>query len=101
MRPLKPAAILAQTPILSAPSARKCLKNLAMSVGHYENFPVASILLPARLRQPVGVVYRFARTADDFADEGNLAPTERLARLEEFRGQLRRLEQKQPRKAPV
>ena len=72
-----------------------------MSVGHYENFPVASILLPARLRQPVGVVYRFARTADDFADEGNLAPAERLARLEEYRDQLRRLEHKQPPQTPL
>jgi squalene synthase HpnC len=72
-----------------------------MSVGHYENFPVASILLPTRLRQPVGVVYRFARTADDFADEGNLAPAERLARLEEYRGQLRRLEQNQPPQTPL
>lgn len=72
-----------------------------MSVGHYENFPVASILLPARLRQPVGVVYRFARTADDFADEGNLAPAERLARLEEYRDQLRRLELNQPPQTPL
>ncbi|TMH21183.1 MAG: squalene synthase HpnC, partial [Betaproteobacteria bacterium] len=41
-----------------------------MSVGHYENFPVASVLLPAALRRPVSLIYRFARTADDFADEG-------------------------------
>lgn len=72
-----------------------------MSVGHYENFPVASILLPARLRQPVGVVYRFARTADDFADEGNLAPAERLERLQEYRDQLRRLERNQPPQTPL
>jgi phytoene synthase len=72
-----------------------------MSVGHYENFPVASILLPARLRQPVGVIYRFARTADDFADEGNLAPAERLARLEQYRDQLRRLERNQPPQTPL
>lgn len=63
-----------------------------MSVGHYENFPVASVLLPARLRRPVGMIYRFARTADDFADEGDLAPQERLARLDQFRTALRRLE---------
>ena len=36
-----------------------------MSVGHYENFPVASVLLPAPLRYPVSVIYRFARSADD------------------------------------
>ena len=63
-----------------------------MSVGHYENFPVASVLLPAALRRPVKLIYRFARTADDFADEGDLAPHERLARLESYRAELRRLE---------
>ena len=45
-----------------------------MSVGHYENFPVASVLLPAALRRPVTLIYRFARSADDFADEGDLRP---------------------------
>ena len=72
-----------------------------MSVVHYENFPVASILLPTRLRQPVGVLYRFARTADDFADEGTLAPAERLARLEEYRDELRRLQQNRPPQSPL
>ena len=41
-----------------------------MAVDHYENFPVASILLPRRLRRPVEIIYHFARQADDFADEG-------------------------------
>ncbi len=36
---------------------------------HYENFPVASWLLPARLRPHVAAIYAFARAADDFADE--------------------------------
>ena len=43
-----------------------------MPVDHYENFPVASILLPRRVRRPVELIYRFAREADDFADEGVL-----------------------------
>jgi squalene synthase HpnC len=55
-----------------------------VSVGHYENFPVASLLLPRELREPVGVIYRFARTADDFADEGNDAPAARLEKLKGF-----------------
>ena len=59
-----------------------------MSVGHYENFPVASLLLPRELREPVGVIYRFARTADDFADEGDDPPELRLASLQEFRLEL-------------
>jgi squalene synthase HpnC len=63
-----------------------------MPVGHYENFPVASLLLPARLRHPVSVIYRFARSADDFADEGNISAPERLALLDGYRDELRRLE---------
>jgi phytoene synthase len=59
-----------------------------VSVGHYENFPVASVLLPAHLRRPVAVIYRFARTADDFADEGDDPPAARLAKLDDYRRQL-------------
>jgi squalene synthase HpnC len=62
-----------------------------MSVGHYENFPVASVLLPARLRPAVTAIYWFARTADDFADEGGDPPGERLARLDAYRGELARI----------
>jgi squalene synthase HpnC len=55
-----------------------------MAVNHYENFPVASVLLPAALRKPVALIYRFAREADDFADEGETAAHERLQNLESF-----------------
>jgi squalene synthase HpnC len=55
-----------------------------MPVEHYENFPVASILLPRALRRPVELIYRFAREADDFADEGTLAPAARLDALDTF-----------------
>src|SRR6267378_3231021 len=72
-----------------------------MSVGHAENFPVASVLLPAALRHPVSVIYRFARTADDFADEGDLRPQERLARLEGYRAELRRLEAGRSPESPL
>ncbi|OGA09383.1 MAG: squalene synthase HpnC [Betaproteobacteria bacterium RIFCSPHIGHO2_12_FULL_69_13] len=67
-----------------------------MTVDHYENFPVASWLLPARLRGPVAVIYRFARSADDFADEGELPAAERLARLDSYRAELDRLERGRP-----
>ncbi|MDX1593721.1 MAG: squalene synthase HpnC [Gammaproteobacteria bacterium] len=50
--------------------------------GHYENFPVASVLLPRQLREPVAAIYAFARRADDHADEGDLDPDERLHRLD-------------------
>ena len=62
-----------------------------MSAGHYENFPVASLLVPARLRDAVGVIYRFARTADDLADEGDAPPAERLASLTAYRAELDRI----------
>ncbi|MGB8147984.1 MAG: squalene/phytoene synthase family protein, partial [Azonexus sp.] len=42
-----------------------------MPVDHYENFPVASFLVPAPLRRPIELIYRFARSADDIADEGD------------------------------
>jgi len=72
-----------------------------MSVGHYENFPVASLLLPPRLRAPVSVIYRFARSADDFADEGDLAPAARLALLDGYRAELDRLSKGTPPAAPL
>ncbi len=56
-----------------------------MSVDHYENFPVASLLLPKRLRRAVTDIYRFARGADDLADEGDATPSERRAALQTYR----------------
>ncbi len=61
---------------------------MRMTRSHYENFPVASRLLPRALRTPVSVIYAFARSADDFADEGELVPAERLARLDGYWRQL-------------
>jgi squalene synthase HpnC len=55
-----------------------------VSVGHYENFPVASRLVPAELRPAVVAIYRFARSADDIADEGDAPPHERLAALASY-----------------
>ncbi len=63
-----------------------------MSVDHYENFPVASILLPPALRQPIEVIYRFARSADDIADEGDAGPDERLAGLAAYQAELDQIE---------
>jgi squalene synthase HpnC len=55
---------------------------------HYENFPVASWLCPPALRPPIAAIYWFARTADDLADEGDAAPTQRLADLARYRDDL-------------
>ncbi len=63
-----------------------------MAVNHYENFPVASVLLPPHLRPAVALIYRFAREADDFADEGDAPAATRLAQLNRFSEQLRRIE---------
>jgi len=66
---------------------------LHMAQSHYENFPVASRLLPKHLRQPIAVIYAFARRADDFADEGDLSDHERLAALNDFSNKLNLIEQ--------
>ena len=60
----------------------------AVSVDHYENFPVASLLCPARLRPAVRAIYRYARTADDLADEGDASAEQRLADLDAYRRDL-------------
>jgi squalene synthase HpnC len=55
---------------------------------HYENFPVASLLLPGDLRPYVYSIYAFARTADDFSDEGVRPAGERLRLLDDWERQL-------------
>jgi len=56
---------------------------------HYENFPVASWILPRQMRPHIAAIYMFARIADDFADEGTVEPEERLQRLDAWRRRLR------------
>jgi squalene synthase HpnC len=58
---------------------------------HYENFPVVSFLIRRDLQKHVAIIYWFARTADDIADEGNLAAGDRMARLNGFESSFRRL----------
>ena len=58
--------------------------SLKIVQGHYENFPVASLLLPKKLREPIAVIYAFARSADDFADEGDINEQQRLAKLSHY-----------------
>ena len=68
-----------------------------MGVDHYENFPVASVLLPRRMRAPIEAIYGFARSADDIADEGDAADADRLAQLDRYR---RALDAIEARRAP-
>jgi squalene synthase HpnC len=72
-----------------------------MSVDHYENFPVASFLVPAPLRRPIEVIYRFARSADDIADEGEASTEERLAGLAAYQAELDRIESGQAPQTPL
>jgi hydroxysqualene synthase len=58
------------------------------AVDHYENFPVASWLTPARLRPAIVAIYWFARVADDIADEGDAPAAQRLADLSAYRADL-------------
>ena len=77
---------------------------MALPVTHYENFPVASLLCPPHLRQPIAAIYGFARTADDIADEGDAVPAARLADLAAYLADLRAIAQGQapsPRWASV
>ena len=77
---------------------------VAPPVTHYENFPVASLLCPPHLRQPIAAIYGFARTADDMADEGDALPAARLADLAAYLADLRAIAQGQapsPRWASV
>jgi hydroxysqualene synthase len=60
---------------------------------HYENFPVASWLVPRTMRPHVAAVYAFARVADDLADEGDRPAAERLRQLADWR---RRLDRQSP-----
>ena len=72
-----------------------------MPVAHYENFPVASWLLPARLREPIEAIYAFARGADDVADEGSATQETRLTELARYGAALDAIERgERPGEAP-
>jgi squalene synthase HpnC len=63
-----------------------------MAVDHYENFPVASFLLPRHLRPAVQAIYAFARSADDIADEGNAPNERRIEGLQSYETALDRIQ---------
>ena len=76
------------------------IDSLALSQQHYENFPVASIVLPKHLREPIALIYTFARLADDFADEGLHKPAWRLGKLQGFKDELDLIGQDAKTKSP-
>ncbi|MFH2031433.1 MAG: squalene synthase HpnC [Bacteroidota bacterium] len=61
---------------------------LLLAKSHYENFPVISLLVKKELRKDVAIIYWFARTADDIADEGELSAEKRLEKLSRFEKKL-------------
>ena len=69
-------------PIAGYKQARRLAKS------HYENFPVVSLLIPKRFINDISIVYWFARTADDYSDEGNISGSERLEKLNAFEERL-------------
>ncbi len=72
-----------------------------MAIDHYENFPVASVLLPRKLVPAVEAIYAFARSADDLADEGDATPHERLAALHAYDTALDLIDRGQPSTDPM
>ena len=70
------------------PLARAYAACDAMARSHYENFPVASRLLPRAMRPHIAAVYAFARVADDIADEGAAPAADRQARLDAWQRRL-------------
>ncbi len=71
------------------------------SRSHYENFPVASLLLPGHLRDPIAAIYSFARTADDVADEGDATASQRLEALDTMSAALQQTLAGQPPDEPM
>ncbi len=61
----------------------------AITEAHYENFPVASLFLPAEKRPYIQAIYAFSRIADDFADEFAISREERLLKLDDWESKLR------------
>jgi hydroxysqualene synthase len=70
------------------PLARAYAACERLAQSHYENFPVASRLLPSRMRPHIAAVYAFARGADDIADEGAATAAERRLRLQAWQRRL-------------
>ena len=64
------------------------LKAEEFAKSHYENFPVVSLFIKKEMRKHVAIIYWFARTADDIADEGNFTAEERLLKISNFNERL-------------
>jgi squalene synthase HpnC len=79
---------------VSLPAARAYCAFVARS--HYENFTVASIVLPRRLLRHFQAVYAYCRWSDDLADETG-GGDKALALIEWWRGELLACYRSEPR----
>jgi phytoene/squalene synthetase len=74
-----------------------------IALGHYENFPVGSIILPKKIRKHVFSIYAFSRIADDIADEVYaISKEDRLSLLNKFIANLEKvIKEKVPTLNPI
>jgi phytoene synthase len=80
-----------RTPVVQSDSAALGAAYAAcerLARAHYENFPVASWLVPSHMRPHIAALYAFARTADDMADEGRRTNADRLRLLDDWQSRL-------------
>jgi squalene synthase HpnC len=63
-----------------------------ISIRHYENFPVGSLLIPKEKRKYIYSIYAFARYADDIADSGKLSEKDKLKKLNELDNELTKIQ---------
>ena len=77
------------------------LKSGKESKKHYENFPVATFLYPRKIRDAATILYQFARTVDDIADEGILSDDERLKKIEIYQNNLNLLKKNNSNVSPL
>ena len=68
---------------------------------HYENFPVATFLYPRKIRDAAIILYQFARTVDDIADEGSLSDEERLKKIKIYQNNLNLLKKNNTNVSPL
>ena len=68
---------------------------------HYENFPVATFLYPRKIRDAATILYQFARTVDDIADEGSLSDEKRLKKIEIYQHNLNLLKKNNENVSPL
>jgi squalene synthase HpnC len=75
--------------LFSESEVNKEYKNaIGFATSHYENFPVISFLISNKLKKHIAIIYKFARLADDIADEGSLTQQDRIDKLDEYKKDL-------------